>query len=139
MHLGMDITASNAGVPTHHPSRKICLSTIRNLCTIMAGAEPTSLSIEIQSEAENIENYSFSLPNGDKLVALWTDGVAVDNDPGVNATLTLTNFLAQEVTGIDVLTGYQQPITTSNESGNLFIENLIVRDYPLILHITVAK
>ena len=136
MHLGMDVTVGLAGISS---SRLVSFPTIRNLCTVMAGAEPVDLPIEIQSEAENIRSYSFSLLNGATLVALWTDGVAVDEDPGVNATLTLPNFSAQEVTGIDVLTGYQQSITASNESGNLVIENLIVRDYPLILHITVTE
>ena len=134
MHLGMNVTA---GVDQFWPP--IPERAIRNLCTIMAGAEPTSLSMEIQSEAENIRSYSFSLPSGDKLIALWTDGVAVDEDPGVNADLTCQGFTAQDVTGIDVLTGYQQSIIASNESGNLVIQNLLVRDYPLILHITESS
>jgi hypothetical protein len=84
----------------------------------------------------NIRSYSFSSPNGDKLIALWTDGVAVDEDPGINVNLTLPNLTAQDVIGIDVLEDFQQPIITSNENGNLVIQNLIVRDYPLILHIS---
>ena len=135
MHLGMDVTVTQIllwGKPQW-------FRTIQNLCTAMAGAEPVSLPIEIQSEAENIRSYSFSLSSGDKLIALWTDGVAVDEDPGVEANLTCQGFTAQEVIGIDVLEGFQQPITASNENGNLAIQNLIVRDYPLILHINVYK
>ena len=132
MHLGMDVTVGLAGISS---SRTVSFPTIRNLCTVMAGAEPISLPIEIQSEATNIRSYSFSLPNGDHLVALWTDGVAVDEDPGVKANLTFQGFTAQDVMGIDVLNGFQQPIITSNENGNLTIQNLIVRDYPLILAI----
>ena len=135
MHLGMNCYAGLA----EDLSRPLKMSVVQNLCTIMAGAEPTSLPMEIQSEATNIENYSFSLSNGDTLVALWTDGVAVDNDPGVKATLTCQGFTAQGVMGIDVLEGFQQPIIASNESGNLVIQNLIVRDYPLILHITESS
>ena len=33
-------------------------------------------------------------------------GGAVDEDPDVNATLTIPNFSAQEVIGVDVLNGY---------------------------------
>jgi len=109
---------------------------IRNLCTVVAGNNPIDLPIEIQSSAENIENYTFSLSNGDKLIALWTDGVAVDEDLGVNTSVTIPNFSAQNVIGIDVLEGYQQDVVTGNEGGNLIIQNLIVRDYPLILRIT---
>ncbi|GAH12486.1 unnamed protein product, partial [marine sediment metagenome] len=39
------------------------------------------------------------------------------------------------VVGFDVLNGYMQSIKVSNENGNLIIQNLIVRDYPLMLHI----
>jgi hypothetical protein len=128
--LGMDFTTGLAA------NNREQISVAQNLATIMAGANPTNLPIEIESEATDIRSYSFSLTNGDRLIALWTDGVAVDEDPGVNAALTITNFSAQKVTGIDVLKGDQQLITTSNESGNLMIKDLIVRDYPLILRIT---
>jgi hypothetical protein len=135
MHLGMDVTTSqfyyvpNSGQPVR------IVHTIQNLCTIMAGNKPINISIKIESEATNIRSYSFSLSNGDKLIALWTDGVAVDNDTGVNADLTIQGIISEDVTGIDALNGYQQSLTTSNENGNLIIQDLIVRDYPVIFHI----
>jgi hypothetical protein len=129
--LGMNFTTGLAECLECQPK----MTVIQCLSTLMAGAEPTELPIEIQSEATNIENYSFSLPNGDTLVAFWTDGVAVDEDPGVEANLIVQGVTSEDVIGIDVLNGYQQSITTSKENGNLVIRNLIVRDYPLILHI----
>lgn len=102
----------------------------------MAGAEPASLPIEIQTEVTNIRNSSFSLLNGDKLFALWIDGEAVDNYPGINTTVTLPSFSAQRVVGIDVLNGFEQELITSTEDGNLVIENLLVKDYPVILRLT---
>ena len=39
----------------------------------------------------------FSLSSNDKLIALWADGVVVDEAPGINATLTIPNFAAQKV------------------------------------------
>ena len=76
------------------------------------------------------------MPNGDKLVALWTDGVAVDDDSGVNTTVTLPGFSAQRVIGIDVLNGFEQELITSTEDGNLVIVNLLAKDYPIILRFT---
>jgi hypothetical protein len=126
MHLGVDVTAGLAGTSVG----------VRNLCTIMAGAEPTNLPIEIQSEATNIKSYSFSLSNGDKLVALWTDDVAVDEDPGVKAKLTISNFSAKKVVGIDVLNSFAQQMITSIENESVIINNLLVKDYPIILRFT---
>ena len=134
-HLGMNITVGVVTGAITQPIGTPFTVAIQNLCTIMAGAKPTDLSLEIQSSAENIKTYSFSLTNGDKLIALWTDGVAVDDDPGIRANLTVQSITSEDVTGIDVLNGYQQPIAVSSEDGNLIIQNLIVRDYPMILRI----
>ena len=134
MHLGMDLTTGLALEKLEQ--LPLMVRVIRNLSTIMAGAEPASLPIEIQSEATNIRNYSFSLANGDKLLALWTDGVAVDDDPGIDATLTFPGFSAQKVVGIDALNGFEQELVTSIEDGSLIIRNLLIKDYPIILCLT---
>lgn len=138
INLGLDLTVGLGEMePGNYNLPKMRL--VKNMATVMAGAEPVELPIEIQSEATNIRSYTLSLSNGDKLISLWTDGVAVDEDPGVNANLTVQGITSEDVTGIDVLEGYQQPIVASNENGNLVIENLIVRDYPLILRITKSS
>ncbi len=125
MHRGINLTVS---ILLRASS---LLDILPNLGTVMAGNKPIDLPIEIQSEATNIRYYTFSVSNGDKLIALWTDGVAVDDDPGVNADLTFDGFSGKEVIGIDVLNGYQQSIVVYGNK----IENLIVRDYPLVLRI----
>lgn len=132
MNLGIDVIVSQFyAVPEEHPMQIV--NTIRNLATVMAGNKPIDLPIEIQSEATNIKSYSFSLSNGDKLLALWTDGVAVDDDPGIRATLTIPNFCAEKVLSMDVLNGVEQEMITNVEDGSLVIRNLLVRDYPIIL------
>jgi hypothetical protein len=135
MHLGMDVIAGYGGDPgadLRFPMMRV----VCNLCTIMAGAEPVSLPLDIQSEDTNIRNYSFSLSNGDNLIALWTDGIAVDVDHGVKVNVTIHGIHTQNVTGIDILYGYKQPLVVNFEDGGLTISNLIIRDYPLMLHIT---
>jgi hypothetical protein len=134
MHLGMDVTVGLA--ETSHELDLPKMTVIRNLCTVMAGAEPISLSTQIESDAENIKSYAFSLSNGEKLLTLWTDGVAVDDDPGIEATVTLTWFSAEKVVGIDVLNGFEQDLMTCTEDGDLVIEKLLVKDYPIILQLS---
>ncbi|GAG94031.1 unnamed protein product, partial [marine sediment metagenome] len=52
MNLGIDVIVSQFyAVPEEHPMQIV--HTIQNLCTIMAGAKPVDLPIEIQSEAAN--------------------------------------------------------------------------------------
>ncbi len=133
MHLGLDITP---GVQSINSLRLESYSTIRNLSTLMAGAKPMGLTVEIQSEATNIMSYGFTLPNGDRLLALWTDGVAVDDDPGVPATLTIPGFDGWNTTGIDILYGFEQPLITSSENGNLIIRDLLIKDYPIIIRLS---
>ena len=132
MNLGMDLDTGEGGVGT---LRVKSFTTVRNLCTIMAGAKPSSISMDIQSSATNIRTYSFFLPDGSQLVALWTDGVAVDDDPGVKAEVTIHNVSAQKVTGIDVLNSFEQPLIVSREGSNLVISDLLIKDYPLFLYL----
>ncbi len=40
-----------------------------------------------------------------------------------------------EVDEFDVLNGFEQQMITSTEDGNLVIRNLLVKDYPIILHL----
>jgi hypothetical protein len=134
MHLGMDVSVGvggmdSTGFPWSCP-------TVRNLNTVMAGTVPTTLAVEIESEATNIVSYGFTLPNGDMLFALWTDGVAVDDDPGVHTTLSFPSLSASQVVGLDVLHGFEQELITETENGNLVIRNLLVKDYPIILRVT---
>jgi hypothetical protein len=117
MHLGMDIRV--------HVSRGTGnLGT--NLNTVMAGAEAAALPVQIQTTATNTASYTFSLPDDDYLIALWTNGIAVEYDPGITATVTISGFTDRTVTGIDVLHGFQQQVITSEEDGNLAIRNLLI-------------
>lgn len=134
MHLGMDIWAGIGG--EMYDKQPPIARVVQNLCTIMAGARPVSLPVEIQAEVANITSYTFSLTNGDHLVALWTDGRAVDEDPGITATLILQAFSCQTVTEIDILHGSEHQLITSDDDGNLVISGLLVKDYPIILRFT---
>src|SRR3990170_4490962 len=131
IHLGLNVTTGIAIGPEPRS-----YSAIRALCTVMAGAETEDLPVVIESAATNIKYYGFALPNGDRLYALWTDGAAVEFDPGVSATLRFPGSSAQKVIGIDVLNGIEQELITETVDGNLVIRDLLVKDYPIILRLT---
>jgi len=133
MHLGLDFVVSTAGQLGYNEPTP---DTIQALCTVMAGVQPIELPVEIQSEATNIRSYGFSLPNGDRLIAFWAHGVAVDDDPGIEATVTLPDLSAVKATAIDVLHGFEQELVTNAEDGSLVIHNLLIKDYPLIIRLS---
>jgi hypothetical protein len=132
MHLGMDVAT---GVGGFQASAPWSYPTMRNLNTVMAGTRPTSLTVKIEGEASNIMSYGFTLPDGDQLLALWTNGAATEDDPGVSATLTFPGLSAQKVIGQDVLYSFQQELIAEAEGDNLVLRNLLVKDYPLILRL----
>ena len=133
MQLGMDVGVGFGGLES--TTAPWTYPTIRNLNTVLAGTTPASLSVEIESEATNIISYGFTLPNGDILYALWTNNAAVEGDPGVSATLAFPDLSVRGVRGIDVLHGFEQELIAETENGGLVIRNLLVRDYPIILHL----
>jgi hypothetical protein len=130
LHLGMDVTVQPGGVSS---ARSTSFHMIQNLCALMAGAQPINLPIEIQNEGANIMHYAFSLPNGEKLLGIWTHGAAKEEDHGIEAILTIPAFSAQKAVGVDVLNGYEQQLMIENKDGNVVIQNFYLRDYPIVL------
>lgn len=136
MHLGMDVIAGNLRIPSNpppYPNHYMeATFAVRNLSTLMVGWKPEDL-FAIDSEESNIKQYGFTSSNGDKLLAIWVDNAAVDDYPGLNATLTIENMSAQNVIGIDVLNGFQQKLIFEEEDGNLIIPDLLIKDFPIII------
>lgn len=132
MHLGMDV---DVGIMVD-PRLMVIRSTTGNLCTLMAGAKVENLPVEIQSHAANIKNYYFSLPNGDRLIVLYSDGVAVEENIGVASIITIPDFSNWNATGIDVLNGFEQKLITRNENGDLIVRDILIKDYPVIVRLS---
>jgi hypothetical protein len=131
-HLGMGVTVKPGGISSN---RKTSFNTIKRLCTILSGNMPTDFPVTIENQSVNMEKNCFTLPDGDKLLALWNDVQARDVCEGVRINLTLEGLAGKYVMGIDVLKGVQQLLVSENEDSDLVIKDLIVRDYPLILRI----
>ena len=106
---------------------------IRRLTTLMAGVEPADFTVEIQSSADNIVSYSYTTHEGAWMVGLWTNGLALEEDPGVEASIKIPGAEASEVVIVDVLDNIEQNLVFEIVDGDLVIENLLVRDYPLAI------
>lgn len=132
-NLGLGFSGGNYGIGSGHGP---AYNMICNLGTIFAGAQPQEVDVEFQSSAGRIRNYGFSLPNGDRLVAVWTDGVAREFNPGEEANLRIAGFANYTVTAIDILNNMEQEIVSTAEQGTLIIENLLIKDYPIILRLS---
>lgn len=53
---------------------------------------------------------------------------------GAKATVARQDFSEKSIVGIDTLNGIEQPPRTLSVDGNRVVSDLVVRDYPLILH-----
>lgn len=133
LNLGMDIVAGIGGADTVTP----IVSVARNLCTIMAGHEAIDMPVKVDINYDGPVAYcAFRYPNGDRLLAVWTDGVAQDDDPGVPATITFPGLTAGTVTGIDVLHGFEQELVFETDGNSTIIRDLLVKDYPILIRLS---
>jgi hypothetical protein len=132
MHRGMGIWAGIGVNMTIGPFVRV----VRNLGIVLDGAVPEALDVRIQTDAGDVLSYGFALPDGDRMLALWTNGVAVDDDRGVPATLTFSGDEATEAIGINVLEGFQQELITTHRGADLVIDGLLLKDYPIFVRLT---
>lgn len=67
MHRGTDIWAGIDGeiAATIEPMARV----VRNLSTVMDGAQPMALDVQIQTEATHVMSHGFALRNGDRMLA----------------------------------------------------------------------
>jgi hypothetical protein len=138
LHLGM-------GVAAGHPSgmaelMPVSYTVVQNLCTVMAGHEAIDVPVEIDIDYEGPVAYcAFRYPNGDRILAVWTDGVAQDEDPGALAAITFPGLVTEAVTGIDVLHGFEQELRFETANENTIIRGLLVKDYPILIRLRDVK
>jgi len=117
--------------------RPAIYGTIQNLCTAMSGNESIDMPIAIDIDYDGPVAYcAFRYPNGDRMLAVWTDGVAQDEDPGVPATITFPGLAASSVTGTDVLHGFEQELTFEIDGEDTIVRDLLVKDYPILLRLS---
>jgi hypothetical protein len=132
-HLGLDVSVTQILLP----NKTMLLNALRNLNTVMAGHEPIDMPVEIDIDHDGPVAYcSFRYLNGDRMLAVWTDGIAQDDDPGVPATITFPGLVAGNVTGIDVLHGFEQEVVFEIDDGSTIVRDLLAKDYPILIRLS---
>jgi hypothetical protein len=126
---------ADPGQPWEYPEIVSAKYYARGILTHLGLDVTVGADVVIESEADNLAYHSFDLANGDQLFAIWTNGAAVEYDPGVITTLTFSfaDGLPGSVEGIDVLQGYTQQLNIEARDNFLIIRDLWVKDYPLII------
>lgn len=135
-NLASDFEAGACGI---YGTDSYSYAVIGNLCTLMAGAKPVTINIEILSAADKTRSYAFSLPNGDRLVAAWNDGAAKDMNSSTLSTIKISQAGNYKVTAVDVLNSFEQDIEANNDGGNIIIENFNLKDYPVFFRLRPVK
>lgn len=134
MQLGLDIGVTFGGEWANVDS---IISMIRNICTVMAGHEAIDMPVEIDVDYDGPIAYcTFRYPNGDRMLAVWTDGIAQDEDPGAPATITFPGLAAGRATGINVLHGFEQELAFETDGASTTIRDLLVKDYPILIRLS---
>jgi len=135
MHLGLDVMAGYGGELVEQiPS---IINPISRLCTVMAGHQAIDMPVDIRIAYGGPVAYcTFRYPNGDRMVAVWKDGVAQDEDAGVPATIVFPGLTAGGVVGIDVLYGFEQELGFGTDGGSTVVRDVLVRDYPVLIRLS---
>lgn len=133
MNLGLGVMAGNLRIPHEWAAATYA---VRYLSTLMVGNWPLSVPVTVESKAADVVSYGFMLPDGDQLLAVWSDGVAADYAAGTPSQLVLSGRAGWDARGIDVLNGFEQDLDTSTQGTDLVIHDFMVRDYPLMIRLT---
>jgi hypothetical protein len=134
MHLGLNVMAGYGGELVEEIQSII--DPISRLCTTMAGHEAIDMPVDIHIDYDGPVAYcAFRYPNGDRMLAVWTDGIAVDEDTGIPATIAFPGLSAGSVTGIDVLHGFEQELVFEIDGQGTIVRDLLVKDYPILIRL----
>jgi hypothetical protein len=133
LHLGMDIGTSYKTY--RDTSGPVTFATFGRLHTLLAGTTPLDIDVEIETEATNVAAAAFATSSGDKMLALWIDQTASDDDHRTAASLTFAGMAGMTATGIDVVGGVQQQLAVTDHGSDLVVSDLLISDAPFLVRL----
>jgi hypothetical protein len=106
---------------------------MRNLSTALDGLKPEEFSVRFEEDSREIELCTLSRP-GEKVIALWRKGKAVDECPGLPMRLVVAGSF-QAGSGYDAMNGVEQELRLVHANGETVLEEILLKDYPIILRL----
>jgi len=129
MNLGLDVSTSLILLP----GKAGWDSVIRNLCSVLADHESVRVPLTVEAESGPIAHCAFRFSTGDRMIAVWHDGVAQDVASAVGTTLRIDGLEAGSAVAVDVLNGTEQPLRFTTGAAGTTIQDLLLPDYPLLI------
>ena len=123
---------SFAGIQFTNQQPQAAYYVLRNLATILDGVEPGNFAYSIESGGITVDSYTMSR-QGESFLSIHRPGPIIDDPPPVSVKVRLPGqFRSIEL--IDPLNGVEQMLDYSIDDGTVIILDLLIRDYPLLIH-----
>ncbi|MBV1709970.1 MAG: leucine-rich repeat protein [Erysipelothrix sp.] len=136
MHLGLDISVGYIYIEGRNP---IIQNTIRNINALMSGVVPYELPIIVDTKATKIMHHGFIKSNGDRMIAIWSEIPPASKYIGSESTIFIPGITTTEISAIDLLYGFEQQLNFRKADGGIYIDNLFISDYPLLIKLSSNK
>jgi hypothetical protein len=133
INQGMDISVGMSG--TNEVERPIETKMIRNMAYMLDGLKAYPFDLQINSESDLIRYYTFKDEAGYLYVFIWNDGEAMIESQDVKGSLIVEGKTAGAVIAYDPYLMNMQALTFDNITEGIELDNLLIRDYPLIYKI----
>ena len=133
VNQGMDITVGTSG--TNEVGRPIEAAMIRNMAYLLDGLKAYPFEVHVESEAGLMRYYTFEDETGNLYVFLWNDGEAMVESLDVSGSMLIEGKNAKTVTAYDPYLMNVQELVFENATEGIMVENLLIRDYPLVYKI----
>mgnify|MGYP000956195840 FL=1 len=133
INQGMDISVGTSG--TNEFGRPVEAAMIKSMAYLLDGLKAFPMDVQIESESEVTRHYTFKDEAGALYVFLWNDGEAMVESQDVIGSVFIEGENATAITAYDPYLMNVQVLVYENSAEGIRMDNLLLRDYPLIYKI----
>jgi len=134
INRGMDISLGLGGTNAYE---RVCEGRmIRNLSYLLEGLEVFSFPVNVESDSKLVRYYTFKDAQGNLYLTIWNDNAAAVNYDGIECNISIPNTASKSVLVMDPFNAFQQKLVTVNNGGDLMLEKVVLKDYPMVIKIS---